>query len=70
MDWAKTSTGFGSTGATVKDVAMMMHRCAPTVQVKAAGGIRDLRTLLMFRQLGCTRIGCSRTADVLAECKG
>ena len=70
VDWAKTSTGFGSTGATVKDVAMMMHRCAPTVQVKAAGGIRDLRTLLMFRQLGCTRIGCSRTADVLAECHG
>ena len=69
VDWAKTSTGFGSTGATVKDVTMMMHRCAPTVQVKAAGGIRDLRTVLMFRQLGCTRIGCSRTADVLAQCE-
>ena len=68
VDWVKTSTGFGSTGATVKDVTMMLHRCAPTVQVKAAGGIRDLRTVLMFRQLGCTRIGCSRTADVLAEC--
>jgi len=70
VDWVKTSTGFGSTGATVKDVTMMVHRCAPTVQVKAAGGIRDLRTVLMFRQLGCTRIGCSRTADVLAECAG
>jgi deoxyribose-phosphate aldolase len=68
VDWVKTSTGFGSTGATVKDVTMMVHRCAPAVQVKAAGGIRDLRTVLMFRQLGCTRIGCSRTADVLAEC--
>jgi deoxyribose-phosphate aldolase len=68
VDWAKTSTGFGSTGATVKDVTLMVHRCAPDVQVKASGGIRDLRSVLMFQQLGCTRIGCSRTADVLAEC--
>ena len=70
VDWVKTSTGFGSTGATVKDVTMMVHRCAPSVQVKAAGGIRDLRSVLMFHQLGCTRIGCSRTADVLAYCAG
>ena len=70
VDWVKTSTGFGSTGATVKDVTLMVHRCSPNVQVKAAGGIRDLRTALLFRQLGCTRIGCSRTADVLAECAG
>ena len=70
VDWAKTSTGFGSTGATVKDVTMMVHRCMPSVQVKAAGGIRDLKTVMLFRQLGCTRIGCSRTADVLAQCEG
>lgn len=70
VDWVKTSTGFGSAGATVKDVTMMVHRCAPNVQVKAAGGIRDLRSVMLFRQLGCTRIGCSRTADVLAECAG
>lgn len=68
VDWVKTSTGFGSTGATVKDVTLMVHRCTPDVQVKAAGGIRDLRTLLMFKSLGCTRIGCSRTGDVLSEC--
>lgn len=68
VDWAKTSTGFGTTGATVKDVTLMVHRCAPAVQVKASGGIRDLHTLLTYRQLGCTRIGCSRTAEVLAEC--
>ena len=70
VDWVKTSTGFGSTGATVKDVTMMVHRCMPNVQVKASGGIRDLRTVLMFHQLGCTRIGCSRTADVLKDCAG
>ena len=68
VDWAKTSTGFGSTGATVKDVTLMVKRCQPDVQVKAAGGIRDLRAVMMFHQLGCSRIGCSRTADVLAEC--
>jgi deoxyribose-phosphate aldolase len=68
VDWAKTSTGFGPTGATIKDVTLMVHRCNPNVQVKASGGIRDLHTLQSFRQLGCTRIGCSRTAEVLAEC--
>ena len=68
VDWVKTSTGFGSSGATVKDVTLMVHRAGPDVQVKAAGGIRDLRSVMMFRSLGCTRIGCSRTADVLSEC--
>ena len=69
VDWVKTSTGFGSAGATVRDVTLMVHRCAPSVQVKAAGGIRDLRSLQLFRSLGCTRIGCSRTAEVLSECE-
>ena len=69
VDWVKTSTGFGSSGATVKDVTLMVHRVGPDVQVKAAGGIRDLRSVLLYRSLGCTRIGCSRTADVLAECE-
>ncbi len=67
-DWVKTSTGFASAGATVKDVTLMVNRCKPDVQVKAAGGIRDLRSVMLFRSLGCTRIGCSRTADVLTEC--
>jgi deoxyribose-phosphate aldolase len=69
VDWVKTSTGFGSGGATVKDVTLMVHRVGPDVQVKAAGGIRDLRSLLMFKSLGCTRIGCSRTGDILKECE-
>ncbi len=68
VDWVKTSTGFGATGAPVKAVTLPLHRCVPDVQVKASGGIRDLHSVLMFQQLGCTRIGCSRTADVLAEC--
>jgi len=69
VDWVKTSTGFASAGATVKDVTLMVNRCKPDVQVKAAGGIRDLRSVMLFSSLGCTRIGCSRTADVLAECE-
>jgi deoxyribose-phosphate aldolase len=68
-DWVKTSTGYGISGATPEDV-MLMRKHSPTfVQVKAAGGIRDLDTLLMFRELGATRIGCSRTAEILEECK-
>jgi deoxyribose-phosphate aldolase len=39
------------------------------VQVKAAGGIRDLDRLLEVRELGVTRVGASRTHDILAECR-
>jgi deoxyribose-phosphate aldolase len=69
VDWVKTSTGFGSGGATVEDVRLMREHCPPHVQVKAAGGIRDLDTLLQFRQLGVTRVGASRTSDILEECR-
>jgi len=69
VDWAKTSTGFGPTGATPSDVTLMVDHCNPRVQVKAAGGVRDLQAVLMFRSMGCTRIGCSRTASILAECE-
>jgi deoxyribose-phosphate aldolase len=68
VDWVKTSTGYGTGGATVEDLKLMREHSPPTVQVKAAGGVRDLRTLLEMRALGVTRIGASRTADILAEC--
>jgi deoxyribose-phosphate aldolase len=68
-DWVKTSTGFGTGGATAEDIALMRKHSPPHVQVKGAGGIRDLDTLLKFRGLGATRVGCSRTAEVLAECR-
>ena len=68
-DWVKTSTGYGSGGATIEDVKLM-RRCAPAhVQVKAAGGIRSLDALLEMRALGVTRVGASRTADILDECR-
>ena len=68
-DWVKTSTGFGTSGATVEDVKLMRAHSPARVQVKAAGGIRDLDTLLTFRALGVSRVGASRTRDILEECR-
>lgn len=68
-DWVKTSTGFGTSGATVEDLKLMRKYSPPYVQVKAAGGVRDLDTLLAFRELGVSRIGCSRTREILEEFK-
>ena len=66
-DWVKTSTGYGSGGATDADLVLMRAHAAPHVQVKAAGGIRDLDGLLRVRGLGATRCGASRTQDMLDE---
>jgi len=68
-DWVKTSTGYGTSGATIDDVKLMRNHSPAHVQVKAAGGIRDLNTLLAFRALGVSRIGASRTVEILEECK-
>jgi deoxyribose-phosphate aldolase len=68
-DWAKTSTGFSSGGATSEDVRLMRARCPEHVQIKASGGIHDLDTLLAFRALGATRVGTSRTRDILEDCR-
>ena len=68
-DWVKTSTGFGSGGATPADLQLMRRHAAPHVQVKAAGGIRDLDALLAVRALGVTRVGATRTKDILDECR-
>lgn len=67
VDWVKTSTGFGSSGATLEDLILMRKHSPAHVQVKAAGGIQDLDTLLEVRKVGATRSGCSRTRDVLNE---
>ncbi len=68
-DWVKTSTGYGTGGATTEDLILMRRHSPPHVQVKAAGGIRDLDGLLAVRSLGVTRVGASRTADILEECR-
>jgi len=68
-DWVKTSTGYGTGGATLEDLKLMRKHAPPHVQVKAAGGIRDLDAALAVRAIGVTRFGCTRTVDVLEECK-
>jgi len=69
VDWVKTSTGYGTSGATMEDLKLMREHSPPHVQVKAAGGVRDLDTLLAVRALGVTRCGATRTREMLDECK-
>jgi deoxyribose-phosphate aldolase len=66
-DWVKTSTGFGSSGATLEDLALMRKHSPASVQVKAAGGVRDLDMLLKVRALGVTRVGARSTKEILDE---
>lgn len=68
-DWVKTSTGYGSGGATDADLILMRKHSPAAVQVKAAGGVRDLDALLHVRSLGVTRSGATRTAGMLDECR-
>ncbi len=68
-DWVKTSTGYGTGGATMEDLKLMVLHTPDRVQVKAAGGVRDMDTLLKVRALGVTRVGASRTQEILDECK-
>ncbi|HET7212023.1 MAG TPA: deoxyribose-phosphate aldolase [Terriglobia bacterium] len=68
-DWVKTSTGYGTGGATLEDLKLMRRHSPAHVQVKAAGGVRTLDKLLEVRALGVTRVGASRTAEILDECK-
>jgi deoxyribose-phosphate aldolase len=74
-DWVKTSSGYGFVkqtdgsynykGATEHDLALMRASVSPRVQVKAAGGVRDLDGLIKVRDLGATRCGATATAAML-----
>ena len=76
-DWVKTSTGYGFVkqpdgsynykGATEHDLALMRGSVSARVQVKAAGGVRDLDGLIKVRDLGATRCGATATAAMLDE---
>lgn len=68
-DWVKTSTGYGTGGATKEDLKLMREHSPNHVQVKAAGGVRDMDTLLEVREIGVTRIGASRTKEMLDDCR-
>ena len=58
-DYIKTSTGFGSAGATVEDVALFRQEIGPEVKIKAAGGIRSLETAEQMMLAGADRLGSS-----------
>ena len=77
--FVKTSTGYGFVkgenglysykGATEHDIRLMRKHCSPEVQVKAAGGVRDLDRLLMVRDWGATRVGATATAGIMEEAR-
>ncbi len=76
-DWVKTSSGYGFVkqpdgsynyqGATEHDLVLMRASVSPKVQVKAAGGVRDLDGLIRVRDLGGSRCGATATAAMLDE---
>jgi deoxyribose-phosphate aldolase len=76
-DWVKTSTGYGFVkqpdgsynyqGATEHDLTLMRATVSDRVQVKAAGGVRDLDGLMRVRELGASRCGATATAAMLDE---
>lgn len=66
-DFIKTSTGFGTSGAKVEDVALMKSIVKDEVMVKAAGGIRDLETCIAMIKAGASRIGTSSSLKILEE---
>ena len=68
-DWVKTSTGYGTSGATIPDLQLMLDNVEQPVQVKAAGGVRDYAKLIEVMELGVTRVGTSRTADMLNDAR-
>lgn len=68
-DWVKTSTGYAASGATLDDLRLMRRHSPDNVQVKAAGGIRTLDALLEVREIGVTRVGATRTAEMLEDCR-
>ena len=68
-DFIKTSTGFGTGGATVEDVKLMKSVVGDEVKVKAAGGIRDLKTALAMIEAGAERLGTSAGVVIVEEYK-
>ncbi len=64
-DYIKTSTGFGTDGATKEDIELFKKHIGPNVKIKAAGGVSTLEDLEMFLSLGCHRIGTSRAVGLL-----
>ena len=66
-DFIKTSTGFGTAGATLEDIALFKANIGPNVRMKAAGGVRTASAVAEYLAAGCDRIGTSSAVKELAE---
>ena len=66
-DYIKTSTGFGTQGATLEDVILMKQNIGSAVKIKAAGGIRTKEDMEAFVEAGCSRLGTSSAIDILVK---
>lgn len=64
-DYIKTSTGFGTDGATMEDVLLFKEHIGPKVKIKAAGGVSSVEDLVAFIEAGCDRIGTSSAVKML-----
>lgn len=64
-DFIKTSTGFGTAGATLEDVLLMKENIGPEVKIKAAGGIRTKEDMEAYVKAGCARLGTSSAVTIL-----
>ncbi len=66
-DYIKTSTGFGTAGATIEDIQLFKKHIGPQVKIKAAGGIATLEELELFLRSGCHRVGTSKAVGLAAQ---
>ena len=64
-DYIKTSTGFGTAGATIQDIKLFKKHIGPDVKMKAAGGIRTREDMVAFIEAGCSRLGTSSAVKIL-----
>lgn len=67
FDFLKTSTGFAPEGATVFNILIMKSGSDSGVQLKASGGVSNLKTLLKLKEFGVTRFGTSKTETILNQ---
>lgn len=66
-EYIKTSTGFGTAGATLEDAKLMKEHIGSEVKIKAAGGVRSREEMEAFITAGCSRIGTSSAIAMLGS---
>ena len=68
-DFVKTSTGFGTGGATLEDLKLMKSVVGDKIKIKAAGGVKDLETAAKFIEAGANRLGTSSGVQLVTTGK-